>query len=105
MHSIEHEKSSLRKFGKGYAEIHIFLDHYYPIFSFSHRMLLHHQLGIDLIVEKFGEYARKPAEQHIIEDVGEVPEDWKFYGDPFFLKLEEYSIMENELRKLYGEIE
>ena len=100
----QHTDSCIRKFGKPFYEVHRFLDQYYQAYGLGHRRLLHHRLGVELIVKQFGESARGPAELHVREDTGgELPEDWSFYGEPFLLKIEDYENQDNELRKLYGD--
>lgn len=101
MHYLEHVASSLRVFGQSFSFVHKFLDHYFKEYSIAHRMLLHHKKGVDLVVAKFGEDARQPAEQHIIEDVGIVPDDWKWYKEPIFLNFGDYPKIIRELKKLY----
>lgn len=77
MHENEHEQRSLARFGKKNSEIHIFLDQYFEKYFVYHRIVLHHSLGIELIVKKFGEKARGPAVQHIIDDLGSFPGDFR----------------------------
>ncbi len=72
----EHEDICLEKFGERFEEIHRFLDQYFADFGIWHRRIFHHTEGIKLIVEKFGQEARKAAEQHIIDDIGHIPKDW-----------------------------
>lgn len=103
MHEDEHAENCFKRCGHRFAHVHAFLDQYYREFGLSHRMLLHHKKDVELIVKRFGEQAREPAEQHIFEDVGEVPGDWTWYGDPIFLKLEDYDRFRAEFKKLYPE--
>jgi hypothetical protein len=63
-------------FGRRADEIHSFLDQFWTKYRISPRRLLHHRLGIKLIVEKFGEEAWGAAELHIVDDEGRVPETW-----------------------------
>ncbi len=76
MHFEEHAKRTLRIYGRRAEEVHIFLDQFFPKYRISHRRLLHHRLGIELIVKQFGEEARGPAELHIIDDLGCAPKTW-----------------------------
>jgi hypothetical protein len=101
-----HSERSLRFFGETYSEVHAFLDRYFREFGPSHRQLLHHKKGIELVVEIFGEDSRKHAEQHIIDDLkmistSEIPDDWEWYGKPFLLRLEDYGRFRYVLKKLY----
>ncbi len=75
----EHVEICLQKFGDRYKEIHRFLDQYFCDFGIWHRRIFHHQEGLKLIEEKFGPDARKAAEQHIIDDIGHVPQDWNAF--------------------------
>lgn len=62
--------------GKG-EEVHTCLDRFFWRFGYDHRVVLHHKLGIDLIVKEFGEEARWIAEQHIKDDWGgKIPETY-----------------------------
>ena len=76
MHFEEHAKRTLRIFGGRADEVHIFLDRFFLKYRISHRRLLHHRLGIALAVEQFGEKAWGPAELHIADDLGCVPNTW-----------------------------
>lgn len=96
-----HENISLDRFGNKFTHVHLFLDRYFKKYGPSHRALLHHEKGIDLVVENFGEVARRPAEQHIRDDVHCVPKYWNEYEDPFFLNLDLYRQFDRELKKLY----
>lgn len=109
----DHEKITLEKFGKKFSKIHVFLDQYFPTFGPYHRILLHHQKGVDLIVEKFGEHARSVAQQHIINDQGRIPQDWRDFdfdldNADFWLSKKtklELGSLKNKIKKLYpGEV-
>lgn len=98
-----HEKSSLEIFGSPFTEVHIFLDSYSKKYrGFSHRILLHHRLGVELCVEKFGEQARAAAIQHITEDLGFVPDSWKDLEKFYFPLLDEEILQYQDLVELYG---
>lgn len=103
MNLFDHEKSSLEKFGKPFTEVHQFLDSYYETYlGHAHRRLLHHRLGVELCVDKFGPEAREPAIAHIIEDVCSLPDNWSDY-DEFFLPLGNEELQQrNDLISLYG---
>ncbi len=113
MKTEEHEETSLIMFGQRYTQIHIFLDQYFPKFRPYHRIVLHHQKGIDLVDKEFSGPARAVAEQHIMEDQGSIPDDWREgfdfdldYVDAWFARktrLPENS-MKGVLRKLYPEM-
>ncbi|SHJ16109.1 hypothetical protein SAMN02745165_01653 [Malonomonas rubra DSM 5091] len=104
MNQEQHEKACQEKFGRPWAEVHIFLDQYYELTrSMTHRVVLHHRKGIEIVVEAFGEEARGPAEQHIMLDLGFVP-DSPDEMERFFCPLspEEEDLILQKLEKLYG---
>ncbi len=76
MHFDDHVKHTLRIYGRRADEVHNFPDRFFPKYRISHRRLLHHRLGVALAVKKFGEKAWGPAELHIIDDLGCVPDTW-----------------------------
>lgn len=98
-----HENACIKEFGEPYSEVHAFLDQYYVRFpGFNHRLLLHHRLGIEKVVERYGEEARAPAEQHIRLDWGFLPGSWEDLDRYYFpLSIEEGVAIEEELLKLY----
>jgi len=110
MYTAQHADACYKKFGKQYYEIHEFLDRYqkeYQGFGIAHRRLLHHRLGLDLIVREFkDEKYRDPAELHIRQDLnGQLPEDWTFFDDCDDVKSlprDQYERQNDELIKLYG---
>jgi hypothetical protein len=59
--------------GQG-REIHLWIDRFAWKFGLEHRIVLHHQQGIELVVKEFGEEARWIAEQH-------MKDDWVDFGD------------------------
>lgn len=88
MNIWDHSRLSVRKFGgieEDYFQIHKFIDSsklfYY---HFKHRLLLHNLYGVDIVIEKFGDYiknqdnaiilVRNIAVEHLKEDLnGYVP--------------------------------
>ena len=65
----DHEKQSVEYFGKPFTEVHVFLDQFFDKFrGAEHRRVLHHTMGVNEIVRRFGEEARPVAELHIKED-------------------------------------
>jgi len=105
MYAAQHADACYKKFGNQYYEIHEFLDQFSQEFrGVEHRMFLHHKLGVDLVVQRFGEEARGPAELHIRQDTeGQLPDDWSFYGNPIHQHAEEQDKHDAILRGLYGE--
>ena len=87
MHHDQHVKRTLRIYGRRADDIHLFLDQFWDKYRISHRRLLHHQLGIELVVRQFGEEAGGPAKLHIIDDLGCVPAIWLDH-DPRVVYLE-----------------
>lgn len=70
----DHMQSTLNKLGDEFQELHIALDEFYMKFRSSlHWVILHHQLGIEKMVERFGENCRAAAEIHIRDDFGFIP--------------------------------
>jgi len=70
----DHMQSTLSQLGNEFQELHVALDNYYMTFRSSlHWVILHHQLGIEKMVEQFGESCRAAAEIHIKDDFGFVP--------------------------------
>ncbi|WP_338667346.1 hypothetical protein [Pseudodesulfovibrio methanolicus] len=64
-----HINSTYKQIGQDFRQIHIEIDKYFVHFRSSlHWVILHHQLGIELLVERFGEEARRSAEIHIRDD-------------------------------------
>lgn len=67
----EHCADSLKTFGNGFPEVHIWLDEFAgtPEYGFRHRRKRHHEAGIRQVAEMFGEEAALAAWQHIIADL------------------------------------
>ncbi|MGC8493456.1 MAG: hypothetical protein ACP5SH_17155 [Syntrophobacteraceae bacterium] len=103
MHHEEHAKHTLRIYGRRADEVHLFLDQFWEKYRISHRRLLHHRLGVELAVKKFGEAAWGPAELHILDDLGCIPETWVDH-DAHVVYLEPGDEVEQEkgLVLLYG---
>ena len=113
----EHSATCQKHLGRAFEEVHAFLDHFFPKYGMSHRQILHHRLGIELVSAQFGEEARAAAELHIIEDLlpgveldqdwqtlrGHIPATWLPYGEPLFVDLALYDDLAQELLNIYGE--
>ncbi len=104
-----HQKSCRELLGDPFTEIHQFLDQYsdpsYPVHL--HRRILHHQRGVELIVEKFGEIARCPTVLHIMDDGlvredGDIIRDWDDWEWVFFRGRKDIDEQLEVLRALYG---
>jgi len=110
-HLNEHEQQSIEHFGKSYTEVHQFLDQFQPQFRGpEHRRILHHTMGVNEVVRRFGEETRSVVELHI-------KEDWKGYcGSHYVPTLKEIDLdnwlllnynvkeyMDNLMMELYSE--
>ena len=72
---MNREKHIENTFGNG-EEIHKQMDRFFWRFTYDHRVVMHHQKGIDLIVKEYGEGVRWIAEQHVKDDWdGKIPKD------------------------------
>ncbi len=102
----EHERACMREFGKPFTLVHLWLDQYWDQYRWYHRIILHHRLGVELLVMEMGEDVRRAAEQHIRLDLeGEYPADWSFYMErnSDYMKPEYRESQEKEFRRLYGD--
>jgi len=67
--------------GEAFEEVHAFLDYFFPKYGMSHRQILHHQLGVELVAAQFGEEIRNmwgdeaaiAAKIHILVDCWGIP--------------------------------
>jgi len=75
MNRAAHCKECLEKMGDSWDKVHRWLDctarDYFP--WVGHRQIRHHEEGVELIREKWGNEAAEAAEMHIISDEGYVP--------------------------------
>lgn len=92
MHALHHARSSAAKWGgepEEYMKFHLWFDESKDhLCDVRHRALRHHTLGIQQLIEKFGETylntagkfvpVRYIGEQHVKEDLGVIPTfaDW-----------------------------
>ena len=67
----EHCDESLKRFGKPYEEVHIWLDAFAgkPPYGMKHRRVRHHLAGIREVERMYGKEAAEAARQHIISDL------------------------------------
>ena len=71
----EHCADCMRELGQTYSDVHKFLDSHFAEFGYSHRMVLHHSFGIEIVRRFWGDKGALAAEIHIRRDCdGEVPE-------------------------------
>ena len=63
-----HCKLSKKQFNHTGATYHKWIDSYALKYGYSHRDILHHQEGIEIGVQIYGEISRQHLEQHIIID-------------------------------------
>lgn len=76
MLEVYHQKRCLELLGQGFAEVHSWLDRFYPAYDGWHRIILHHRVGLDLLVREMGEGVRAAGELHIRDDwQGDLPDD------------------------------
>ncbi|WDP89302.1 MAG: hypothetical protein HUN04_05995 [Desulfobacter sp.] len=81
MRQEDHEAKALATFGRECTFVHEFLDQYFSAYGPYHRIVLHHQRGIELIKTAFPnedpDLIEKVAIQHIRDDLhGSMPHDW-----------------------------
>ena len=73
----EHCKRTEEKFGKPWCVVHRWLDEFAKQDLINHRRARHHKEGLKEIEKMWGREAALVAEQHIVDDMGFVPnEDW-----------------------------
>lgn len=102
----KHCKNTMIILGKPYREIHMAIDQFFHNYRGSmHWTVLHHQLGIELLVERYGEEARQPAEIHIEDDMGFIPDG---PADPRLIKevdlrVEYLAQLREDLQALFGQ--
>jgi hypothetical protein len=106
MHISEHEQHCVKKLGAPFTKIHGFLDQYFdqtpgPV----HRVILHHRLGIEFGIAKFGESAREALELHVLDDFEFIPdtplEVAQMMVDQDFLSLHEINVLQPILDSLW----
>lgn len=87
MHISNHEQRCVKKLGKPFTDVHVFLDQFAHKYGMSlvHRMILHHQLGVALVGLLIGPEAMHAARLHVVDDVRRIPA-----GPEWFLKLPAY---------------
>lgn len=70
MQRKEHEERSMAAFGKPFSEVHVFMDRFFPRYKdLTHRLVLHHRLGIELVGVLMGSDAYLAARQHVLDDM------------------------------------
>lgn len=70
----EHMDRTFLLLGDEAAEVHLFLDSYFPLWPTSaHRVLLHHAMGIALAEKRFGDVGARAAAVHVMDDFGFIP--------------------------------
>jgi hypothetical protein len=109
MHIKEHEEHCLKVLGSPFTEIHEWMDQYYKIIdNVAHRVVLHHQYGIELGVSLFGESAKKALELHVEDDfefIPDTPEDVaQMMRDQDFLTLSEANALTIFIGRLWPDM-
>jgi hypothetical protein len=112
MKKEEHEQQNIEMFGHAHKNVGEWLDRFYAVFGVRHRIILHHRKGINLLIQEIPGPVRKVAEEHIISDLGEIPDgpDWLYfdldrqYADKYRIKNghENHDPLAVVLEKLYG---
>lgn len=101
-----HEIRCVQSFGEPFREVHLYLDKYYPDYrNEAHRILLHHSLGVSLILREHGIRASWAAEQHIRDDMREVLDGPVAVASSLLslnLGLEVFQRLDKELVRLFG---
>jgi hypothetical protein len=72
----EHCKETLEKLGQEWDEVHAWLDGLACVsgqLNINHRRWRHHDEGIEVIREMYGDVAAEAAKIHIIRDFGRIP--------------------------------
>jgi len=95
MYKTQHEDRCMKEFGKPFSKVHEFLDQFFPRYrNLTHRLVLHHRLGVELVGVVMGEEARLAARQHVLDDMGRLaagPEEHMkrpgFYPGRFDMRL------------------
>jgi len=67
----EHCIQSLGRFGRGWGQVHRWLDEFAgkPPHGMRHRKFRHHEAGIEVVRRRWGEKAAAAARAHIIADL------------------------------------
>ena len=70
----EHVQDCINQLGEPYREVHEWLDAFFPIRRSHHRIMRHHDAGIEEARKKWGDQAATAAQIHILKDCsGKVP--------------------------------
>lgn len=85
MRREQHYDNCLRELGKGWGNVHQWMDKHAGITfpEIAHRCITHHQAGIEEVRKMWGDEAAKAAEMHVRDDMewagynrnGEMPKD------------------------------
>ena len=71
----DHCADSIRLFGDGFEEVHLWLDEFAATLGARHRRKRHHLAGIQEVRRRWGDQAAEAARQHIVSDLKE--EGWQ----------------------------
>jgi len=103
MFHAKHNARCYELLGNPFAEVNMYIDHWYCKYNIDHRCIFHHQRGIDFIVKNLGrdkDNIRKAAELHVKDDTnGIIPYDWLYYDVPLPENIEG---IVRKLKKYYG---
>lgn len=95
------------KIGEEHKDVHEALDDYFFEFRSSlHWVILHHRLGVEKMVERFGGRARRAAEIHIEDDIGFVPTsptDPRLLSHVYYTGPRDLEYADEILQEVYGQ--
>jgi len=69
----EHCEECLMKLGQKHEKIHLWLDYFFDYFGPKHRIIRHHEDGVEEARKLWGDGAAAAASLHIRQDFGYVP--------------------------------
>ncbi len=107
MRIAEHAKHCEEVLGKPYTEVHVFLDQSALKYNmrFTHRMILHHRLGVEIVGLELGPDAKEAARLHIRDDLwGHLPlsPEWFVAQENYLPTSGQEDSMEDDLKTLLG---
>ena len=75
MNIKDHCKECLRRLGRDWKEVHLWLDEFAKDFPdwMGHRQIRHHDEGVEEVRAIWGDEAADAARIHIIQDEGAIP--------------------------------
>jgi len=106
MYINDHCKTCLAKLGNEYRYVHVWLDAFAHKGGFwmGHRMVRHHDEGIEDVRAKWGDQAAEAARLHIQEDEGEIPTKYEIERRYSGGNMHNTIVCMKDGRKFYGPI-